>query len=142
MHTPGPTSCLLFYLHSLPLTSLTHCLISSFHSQCLSPLGLVTCPRLVAPTGAPATLSVGDDGLFGACSLPQPRVRFSVPGPTLHHNAWGTIHPCIPSTLHQTPDDWFQAKKRVELTSIDAYFYLLYHVLHHYTMFCTYLTTI
>lgn len=125
-------------------------------------------PRHLFPLGGPCRCSGHFVGRgrrsFGACSLPQPRGRFSIPGPTLHHNVWGIIHPCMfceyiktnlqfhvsifptfllthshffnAATLHQTPDDWFQAKKRVELTSIDAYFYLLYHVLYNLIMTC------
>lgn len=110
-HTPPPVLGFLTFPHLCTLWVLSPVLLSTFtthlslmpltlnyplfHSQCVShSLGLVT-----FPLGGPCRCSGHFVGRgrwsYGACSLPQPRGRVRVPGPTLHHNVWDIIHPCI-----------------------------------------------
>ncbi|PIO12111.1 hypothetical protein AB205_0057720 [Aquarana catesbeiana] len=113
--SPIPSS-----LFTIPTPLLT--IIPSFFLSLLPLLGPARRPRLPASMGALVNSAAVPAVYWGALSA-------STPGETLWTQTYFVlqhtmiIYQCTTFTWHRTPDDWFQAKKRVEFRSIDALIY-------------------
>ncbi|PIO06660.1 hypothetical protein AB205_0168960, partial [Aquarana catesbeiana] len=132
-HTHGNPILLSFIplsLFTIPTPLLT--LIPSSFLSPLPLLGPARRPRLPVTMGALVNSAAVPAVYWGAVSA-------STPGETLWTQTYIVlqhtmiIYQCTSFTWHRTPDDWFQAKKRVEFRSIDA---LIYYTMYMCCCYC------